>query len=366
MANNLGISKHVIFYNRFVRLEELKEFIGVADLYVTPYLNPAQIVSGTLAYAFGCGKAVISTPYWHAEELLADDRGCLVPFGDSEAIARAMVELLRDEPRRHAMRKRAYLLGREMVWNQVAHLYLDSFQRARQSRQDVYIRPLVIGTLEEHWPRLPELRLEHLLRMTDSTGMFQHACYSIPNFSEGYCTDDNARALLLTVLLEELGRYGPEVGRAASTYAAFVDAAFNRDRRRFRNFMSFDRRWLEEVGSDDAHGRALWALGSCVGRSKQRRLQSWAVQLFERALPAIVETPSVRGWAFTLLGIEEYFRRLSGDRRVSQLRDVLLSRLMEQYDRCAGPEWPWFEDILSYDNARLPQALIAGGRRALS
>jgi glycosyltransferase involved in cell wall biosynthesis len=361
LASNLGISKHVIFYNRFVELDELKEFIGVADIYVTPYLNPAQIVSGTLAYAFGCGKAVISTPYWHAEELLADDRGWLVPFADSAAISRAMCELLRDEPRRHAMRKRAYLMGREMVWSQVAHLYLDSFQRARQSRQDVYVRPLVIGSLEEHWPRLPELRIEHMMRMTDSTGMLQHACYSIPNFAEGYCTDDNARALLLMVLLEELGRSGSELYRAALTYAAFVEAAFNRGVGRFRNFMSFDRRWLDEIGSDDAHGRALWALGACVGRSRQRRLQSWAVQLFERALPGILEAPAPRGWAFTLLGIEEYFRRLSGDRRVSHIRDQLMARLISQYEKHATPSWPWFEDILSYDNARLPQALIAAG-----
>jgi glycosyltransferase involved in cell wall biosynthesis len=362
MAHNLGITKHVIFYNQFVELSELKEFIGVADIYLTPYLNPAQIVSGTLAYAFGCGKAVISTPYWHAEELLADDRGCLVPFGDSAAIARAMCDLLRDEPRRHAVRKRAYLLGREMVWNNVAHLYLDSFHRARQSRQDVYIRPLVIRTLEDHWSRLPDLRLEHLLRMTDSTGMMQHACHSIPNFAEGYCTDDNARALHLTVLLQELGRHGPDVQRAASTYAAFINAAFNQDRRRFRNFMSFERRWLEEVGSDDAHGRALWALGACVGRSKQRRLQAWAVQLFDRALPSIIETPSPRGWAFALLGIDQYFRRLSGDRRVGLVRDALASRLLECYDQNASLEWPWFEEALTYDNARLPQALIASAR----
>ena len=258
MAKDLGIRKHVIFYSRFVELSELKEFIATADLYVAPYLNPAQITSGALAYAFGCGKAVISTPFWHAEELLADGRGILVPFGDSAAIAREICGLLRDESRRHAMRKKAYLLGREMVWSQVAHQYMESFQRARQSRQDEPLRPLVIRTLEEQQTNLPDWRLEHLLRMTDHAGIYQHACYSLPDYAHGYCIDDNARALLLTVLLEDLGRDTPEVQRAASAYAAFVNAAFNPAQRRFRNFLNFDRRWQDKVGSDDCHGRALW------------------------------------------------------------------------------------------------------------
>jgi glycosyltransferase involved in cell wall biosynthesis len=361
MAKDLGIKKHVIFYNRFVELNELKEFIGAADLYVTPYLNPAQITSGTLAYSFGCGKAVISTPYWHAEELLAEGRGILVPFGDPDAIGHEICGLLRDETRRHAMRKKAYLLGREMIWSYVAHLYMESFQHARGSRRDTPFKPLAMRTLEEQQSELPDLRLDHLWRMTDNTGMLQHACYTIPNFTEGYCTDDNARALLLAVLLEQLGFESPEVYRAAATYAAFVHAAFNPANRRFRNFMTFDRCWLEEVGSDDCHGRALWALGACVGRSKRRQFQSWAVQTFDQALPAIVETGSPRGWAFTLLGIHEYFRRLSGDRLVSQVRDTLTNRLIERYEQTATPEWPWFEDILSYDNAKLPHALILSG-----
>jgi glycosyltransferase involved in cell wall biosynthesis len=364
MAQDLGIKKNVIFYNRFVELSELKEFLGVADLYITPYLNAAQITSGTLAYAFGCGKAVVSTPYWHAEELLADGRGILVPFADSSAIAGAVSGLLRDEPQRHAMRKKAYLLGREMIWSHVAHMYMESFQHARLSLQDITIKPLAIRTLEEQQSELPDFRLEHLMLMTDSTGMFQHSCYTIPNFAEGYCIDDNARALLLTVHLEELGHDSPEVQRAASTYAAFVNAAFNPAKGRFRNFMSYDRRWLEEVGSDDSHGRALWSLGACVGRSRQRRFRSWTVQLFNRALPGIVDTSSPRGWAFALLGICEYFLRLSGDRHVSQVRDTLVGKLLELFEQNATDDWPWFEPVLSYDNARLSQALIACGREA--
>src|SRR5206468_6306445 len=180
LARRLGIKKNVIFYNRFVELTELKEFLSTADVYVTPYLNPAQITSGTLAYAFGCGKAVVSTPYWHAEELLADGRGVLVPFGDSDALARELAALLRDEPRRHAMRKKAYLLGREMIWSHVAHLYMDSFQRARRSRLDVPYKPLAVRMLAEQPMDLPGWRLDHLMRMTDSAGLLQHANSTIP------------------------------------------------------------------------------------------------------------------------------------------------------------------------------------------
>ena len=256
LARDLGIREHVIFYNRFVELNELTEFIRAADVYVTPYLNPAQITSGTLAYSFGCGKAIVSTPYWHAEELLADGRGVLVPFADPRALAREICGLLRDEPRRKAMCEQAYRLGRGMVWEHSARLYMKSFQRTRLGREDQPFKPLAVRTLAEQQANLPDWRLDHLTRLTDATGMLQHATYTIPNYADGYCTDDNARALLLTVHLERLGQGGSEVHRLATTYAAFLQAAFDREQRRFRNFLGFDRRWLEDVGSDDCHGRA--------------------------------------------------------------------------------------------------------------
>ena len=362
LARDLGIRKHVIFYNRFVELHELTEFLGAADIYITPYLNPMQITSGALAYAFGSGQAVISTPYWHAEELLADNRGVLVPFADSAAIAREVCNLLGDQPRRHAMRKRAYLSGREMIWSHVALLYMESFQRARRSRIDVPVKPLVIPTLEERPWELPRWRLDHLLRITDTTGIFQHACFALPHFEHGYCTDDNARALLVTVLLEELGQGSREVRQAALTYAAFLNAAFDANKRRFRNFMSFDRRWLDEVGSDDCFGRAMWAMGACIGRSNCLNLPAWAIQTFEQALLASTELTSPRAWATTLLGTHEYCRRLSGDRLVNQVRDTLTGRLIELYEHTASDDWQWFEDIVAYDNAKLPHALILSGR----
>src|SRR5256714_2317616 len=204
LAKKNKVEKNVIFYNRFVELEDLKEFIGAADLYVTPYLNEAQVTSGTLAMTFGAGKAVISTPYWHAAELLAEDRGVLVPFRDAPAIGEAAVSLLRDETRRHAMRKNAYKLGREMIWSNVARLYMQSFERARVEGAVLSRKSFATKTLDQQPRELPELRLDHVTRMTDSSGMFQHAIFSVPNFSEGYCTDDNARAFILAVLLDEL------------------------------------------------------------------------------------------------------------------------------------------------------------------
>ena len=364
MAQDLGIKRNVSFYNRFVEPEELKIFLGVADLYITPYQNAAQTTSGTLAYAFGCGKAVISTPYWHAEELLGDNRGVLVPFGDSAALASEIIALLKDDTRRHAMRKRAYLLGREMVWSKAAEKYMASFESARRNPTSQSIRRLGVRTLEEDRLELPHLRLDHLMRMSDSTGMYQHANYSLPDFSHGYCTDDNARALIATVLLEGLEVEGPILHRLAETYASFVQYAFDPASKRFRNFMSYDRRWLEDAGSEDSQGRALWALGTCAGRSKHRHLQSWAAQLFERALPAMLDAKSPRTWAFTLLGIYEYFRRLSGDRVAAQARDTLTQRLIDLFEATAGDEWPWFENSLSYANARLSQVLILSGRWA--
>ena len=356
------LEKNVIFYNRFVELEHLKEFIGAADFYITPYLNEAQITSGALAYTFGAGKVVISTPYWHAAELLAEDRGVLVPFGDAPAIAREVIGLLRDDTRRNAIRKNAYKLGREMIWSNVARLYIRSFELSQIEGTARSRKSLATKTLDQKPRELPELKLSHLSRMTDSTGIFQHAILTIPNFSEGYCTDDNARAFILAVLLSELGEEPERVRTLATTYAAFLHHAFDLRLKRFHNHMSFDRRWLDEQGSEDCQGRALWALGVGVGRSPYRSFQIMAGQLFALALPALTEFTSPRAWAFGLIGIHEYLRRLSGDSLVNQTRETLTSRLMELFERTAQPDWRWFQEDLTYDNAKLPHALILSGR----
>lgn len=362
LAKELGVQKHVVFFNRFVELDELMRFIGAADIYLTPYLTETQITSGTLAYAFGNGNAIISTPYWHAAELLTQDRGRLVPFRDSPAIAAAAIELLRDETLRHSMRKTAYKLGRAMVWSRVAQSYVKSFQQARLDHSFVGRKSSPIKTLDEQPDQLPELKLDHLFRMSDSTGIFQHACFTVPNFAEGYCTDDNARALALALSLQRLGKSSPKIQLLATTYAAFLNHAFDRKSGRFRNFMGFDRHWLEDVGSEDCQGHALWALGLCVAQSGPGSLPMLAAQLFEQALPVAAEFTSPRAWACTLIGIGEYLRRLSGDRRVTQFREALTAKLLQRYADAATDEWQWFEEVVSYANAKLPHAMILSGR----
>ncbi len=362
IAADLGIKKNVIFYNRFVDIEELKAFIGMSDIYITPYIKKAQITSGTLAYSFGCGKAVVSTPYWHAEELLADGRGVLVPFADSNAIAKELISLLKDENRRHSMRKKAYLLGRNMIWGEIAHRYVESFQKARLPKIEKYPRIFAVKTLEEKRAELPEIRLDHLIRMTDSTGLYHHAIGSIPNYNEGYCTEDNARALLLTVLLEEAYSDTVKIQELSGNYSAFVNYAFNQETKHFRNFMSYDRKWIEDIGSDDCQGRTIWALGTCAGRSKYPNFHMWGTQLFNQIIPVATELTSPRAWAFSLLGINEYFKRMSGDTIANQIRDTLTNRLTSLYDSVAVEEWFWFEDILSYDNAVISRALIVSGQ----
>src|SRR3954453_2879423 len=253
LAEDRGVTGNVIFYNRFVPLEELTDFIGAADIYVTPYLNEAQITSGTLAYAFGAGKAMISTPYLYAQELLAKDRGILVPFRDSNAIAEGVSRFLSDSKMMTAMRKRAWKVGREMIWPVVAQRYMESFQRARASLSVSPRKAFAVRTLENRPYELPPLKLDHLFRMSDNTGIFQHAIFNVPNYHEGYCTDDNARAFILCNQLDELGALRPaqNLDLLATSYLAFLAAAFNHDSGRFRNFMSHGRHWLEEFGSED-------------------------------------------------------------------------------------------------------------------
>ncbi|MFH0918976.1 MAG: glycosyltransferase family 4 protein [Fibrobacterota bacterium] len=363
LAGELEVEKNVIFINRFVTLEELKEFIVAADIYITPYLDEEQITSGTLAYSFGAGNAVVSTPYWHAAELLNQGRGILVPFKDPGAIAKAILRLVGNETERHALRKNAYLYGRDMVWGAIAERYCRTFEEARLKRPTMVKKRLLIPATDGRKPDLPKIKLDHLFRMTDSTGLFQHAAFTVPNFEEGYTTDDNARALILMILLEELGGAdAKQLTDNASTYLAFLKFAFDHETGRFRNFMSFERTWTSVPGSEDSHGRSLWALGTCIGRTKNTGFQNLAGQLFELALPPTYEFTSLRSWAFTLIGIHEYLRRFDGDWLVSQGREFLAVKLFKEYTHYSGPDWPWFEPTATYCNAKLPHALILSGR----
>jgi glycosyltransferase involved in cell wall biosynthesis len=361
-GQRLGVGGNLIFHNRFVSQAELIEFLSASDIYITPYLQAEQSTSGTLAYALGAGKAVISTPYVYAQEMLADDRGVLIPWRDAAAIAHAVVSLVGDEHRRATMCASAAGHGARMTWPAVAQQYVESFARARL--QHTHLRPpsLEAQTLASRPVTLPDLSLKHLQAMTDDTGLLQHATFSIPSYADGYCLDDNARALLLMTMLDDAGVEDPApVRQLASRYLAFVNHAFDRQSRRFRNFLSYERRWLETCGSEDSHGRAIWALGAVIGRASDPGRHSLAGDLFHAAIPAVTDFTSPRAWSYVLLGIEEYLRAFQGDSTVATLRHQIAERLFNLWQRSRQPEWPWFEASLTYCNARLPQALIAVG-----
>ena len=365
LAKEMGVESQVIFHNRFVSPGEMAEFIGAADIYITPYRHEAQVVSGTLAYALGAGKAIISTPYWHAIELLDDRRGALVPFQNPAAMANKAIELLDTPAIRHAMRKRAYLFAREMVWKRVAQGYMESFVRVRSDRLEIPRVQFSASRTPKVLDQLPELKLDHVNRLTDDTGILQHAIFTIPNRAEGHTTDDNARAMILTVLLAQEQERGALRHSASSDfpyrYLSFLEHAFSPASGRFRNFLGYDRQWNEPIGSEDCHGRALWALGTVLGRSEDLGLRSAAGRLFEFSLPAALEFNSPRAWAYTLLGIQEYLNAYPGDRDAQKARGTLSRRLLEMYESIRRPDWKWFEDVVAYGNARLPQALLVTG-----
>ena len=359
-VQELGIADHVTFIDQFVDQPKLLDFISMCDVYVTPYLDEAQMTSGTLAYSFGLGKAVVSTPYWHAKELLSEGRGILVPFRDAEAMSAEIAGLLTNDVRRHAMRKRAYAASRPMTWAQTAKRYLVSFEAALERPGPAILRPADRAASRGHRPAVPAVRIGHFLSLCDSTGMLQHAVHSIPDRAHGYCVDDNARALLFSSALARSGEAQlPEV--LTARLAAFIQHAWNPDTHRFRNFMSYDRRWLEEKGSEDSHGRTLWALGECAREDLDRSRRRWAVNLFKMALPVVEEFSSPRAWAFSLLGLDAYCTVAGDDKFANRARVLLADRLMSKLAAGKAKDWIWFEDLLAYDNARLPQALIQTG-----
>jgi len=366
LAGQLGVSSNLMLLNRFVSAEELVELVGTADIYITPYRQEAQVVSGTLAIALGAGKAIISTPYWHAKELLANNRGVIVPFENPDAIAEAVLHLLDNDGERHAMRKRAYLHSRETIWPKTAQKYMASFQRARFERtlqpraaqnEDVAVSALDV---------LPVLNTSHMLSLTDDTGILQHAIFSVPNTNEGYTTDDNARALIVSVLSDSCRpqKSVPEHLELSRRYLAFLWLAFNADSGRFKNFLGYDRKWCEDVGSDDSHGRALWSIGKVLGLSQDAGLRGAAGRLFEAAVPATLKLTSPRAWAFCILGMQAYLDWFPGDRAIQGVRNILANRLLDIYERTHSATWKWFEKSLSYSNARLSQALILAGWRS--
>ncbi len=361
-ARDLGVEKHLIFHNRFVDLKELTEFLGAADIYVTPYLSKDQIVSGTLAYALGTGKATISTPYWYAEEMLGDGRGRIVPFQDAKALAEQVNDLLDNEIERHALRKRAYTFCRNMVWKEVARSYMEVFSEVKHERESQPKPIFLAKTLDAAPPELPLPKLDHLKLLTDDVGILQHAKFIVPDRSHGYCTDDNARALIAVLMAQEMTSNGKELKELACRYLSFLDHALNGHKGFFRNFMGYDRRWLEETGSEDSHGRAIWSLGIAVACSKSESLTGVALNVFERSLKTTADFSSPRAMAFALVGIHAYLRKFSGDSEVRRVRACLADKLFKIYQANTTEDWPWLEDTVTYANGKIPQALLLSGQ----
>ncbi len=359
MVREKELAGNVVFYNQYVSLERLVQFLVATDIYMTPYENAEQIVSGTLTYAVACGKAVISTPFQYARELLAGERGLLVPFRDSAALAEAALSLLRDEELRNYLRKQAYMLGRQMIWPETGRAYAGAFEAALYNYGHGLIPSnLSVAVMEK--AALPEINLQHLRHLTDDTGLFQHAVYTVPDRAHGYCSDDNARALIVAAMNWQLFK-DESILPLFRIYLSFLHHALDRAGGRFRNFLAYERRWTEKVGSEDSHGRSLWALGYSVAYPPDDPLLNLAMRLFKTALPAVTGFTSPRAWAYTILGSLYYLKRFGGDAEVRSLVAQLAGRLAGLHQAEATKEWSWFEVIASYDNACLPHALIWAG-----
>jgi len=355
LAEELGVAGHVRFIDGFVEQSRLLDFIAAADVYVTPYLNEAQIVSGTLSYAVALGKAVVSTPYWHAVELLAGGVGMLVPFGDSGGFSARITELLDRPDTLEEMSRRAWSVGRSMIWPALARSYVAIFEEAVRA-QPARLFPGMERDLDPVPPRLGAVE-----RLSDGVGIIQHSIFSVPDRTHGYCVDDNCRALMLMHRID-----GPDSVRAdelAAIYAAFVQHAWNGKRGRFRNFMAFDRNWLEEEGSEDSFGRTLWSLGDTAARARGHELRRWASHLFDQVAPHVRPLGSPRTWAFAMIAADAMLDAHPGhELSLALLRD-LGRRLQALLAEKRLPGWEWFEEVLAYDNARLCEALLRAGRR---
>jgi len=351
LVDKLGLHEHVIFDDRFVSLDELCAWLLATDIYITPYLNEAQIVSGTLSYAVGAGTAIISTPYWYAQELLAEGRGLLFSFADSTALAAALRGLLADKAKLKSLRSKTYQFGRQMRWEIVTAKYLEMFRHAATAAVK---RSMVLKT-PALLLREPPFDLAHLQRLTDDTGLIQHAKYIVPDRHTGYCLDDNSRALMLCAGAYSLLR-DEDAKKLISTYFSFIHFTQNPDGR-FRNFLDYQRRFLDEAGSDDSFGRALWALGYIIWRPPRDAYRSLAFECFQKALPH-VRGLNLRGKALAMLGLAAYLRCYQGDESVTALLRECADYLLALYKEVATDDWHWFEDIICYDNGIMPMALF--------
>ena len=346
LAADLGMADHVRFDDEFAELDRITCGLAAADICLIPYLTREQITSGTLAYALGNGKVVVSTPFWHAEELLAEQRGVLVPFSDPDTLGTVLRDLLRDPGRCTVMENRARAYGEQMRWPNVAHTYMDTFSAVLRARA---VPPASL--------RLPALTLDHVAAFTDGTGTLQHATVAVPNSFEGYTTDDNARALHLAVLAGE----DPHAPAIARRTLSFLNYALNSDIKRFRNFMSYDRRWLDEDGGENAQARAVRALVA-ASHGLGGTLGSTAREILGRSWGAIEHLTSPRAQAIALVAIAEHAEHETLEPGWLASAHRYAANLLHRQSESASPTWPWFETYLSYSNAKLPHGLIAYGR----
>ncbi|WP_313536559.1 glycosyltransferase family 4 protein [Sphingomonas sp.] len=348
----LGLQDNVAFVDGFVEQSELLDYLQAADIYATPYPNPAQITSGTLSYAVSMGKPVISTPYIHATEILDQDHGVLVDFGDSASFSREINRLLGDKDARLALAKRAYDRGRTMLWARLAERAIEAFDAILDEK------PHRIRTATNELPTLSPV-LTAVERMSDATGMLQHSIYSVPDRRHGYCIDDNARALILMSKIDAVDETVRD--RWTAIYGGFVQHAWNPDKRKFRNFMNFDRTWCEDEGSEDSNGRAIWALGVTARDARAQKHRDWASVLFDETASIAFDLGSPRAHAFAMLGAAAMAEAHPGHALSREILTRFGDELVALLERTRRPAWSWFEIVLAYDNARLPEALLRAG-----
>jgi glycosyltransferase involved in cell wall biosynthesis len=357
MVKELSLQEHVIFHNRFVNDEELHNFLCAADIYVTPYLNQEQLTSGTLSFAVGTGKAVVSTPYWAAMELLAEGRGKLVKFGNSVEIAEGIIEILKKNSLYYSLRRRAYDYGRARTWPKIGQVYWKLFSAKRLPVRVMAKSPLsaaeTISSIE-----VPEPSLDHLKKLTDDTGLFQHAKFTVPNREYGYTTDDNARAVI--AMADYYSQYPQsEALELFDIYLSFILYSQNSDGT-VRNFMNFDRSWQKDEPINDALGRVLWAFGTVMAKPPTSSYLSVIKDSFDKSVKH-VQRQYPRGMAYSILGMSDYLKQFPGASDIKRQLEIAADELVVQYEENSLPDWQWFEDALTYDNAVLPYALFVAG-----
>jgi hypothetical protein len=352
LVQSLNLNNNVFFLNEYINQKELFKYLSAADIYITPYTNEAQITSGTLSYAVGVGSAVVSTPYWHASELLADGRGMLFDFHDSKGLSAILLELLDNPDELKNLRKKAHDYGRKITWPKTGGKYTEVAKRILEDKPNVLVKKDI--TLDPLI--LPPFSLAHIKRLTDDTGIIQHANFGIPNLKEGYCLDDNARALLM-VLMAYRQKKDSLALDLSPIYLSFINYMQNKDGT-FRNFLSFNRNFLDEVGSEDSFGRTIWALGYLLGNAPNDAYYQTGRSIFFNAAPNFETLQSVRGIANTIVGISYYLMiNPSDDSMMERLRN-LSYKLIRQYAENSSDDWKWFEPMLAYDNGMLPLALL--------